>query len=127
MTLPRPTALPFTDGWNEAFEAPGRPRPLYGSLLRALEGVNMASLTAAVGESMQAAQATFGSDPLVVCPIPRLIESGEWAALSAGLAQRVRALSSSTQNWPSRSRTTSSPTTPSDADPPGHRPRSSGS
>jgi uncharacterized circularly permuted ATP-grasp superfamily protein len=93
MTVSLPAAPPFTDGWNEAFAAPGLPRALYGSMLRALERVNMASLTAAVGESMEAAQATFGSDPLVVCPIPRLIESGEWAALSAGLAQRVRALS----------------------------------
>jgi uncharacterized circularly permuted ATP-grasp superfamily protein len=93
MTVPLPAAPPFTDGWNEAFAAPGRPRPLYGSMLRALERVDMTSLTVAVGESMEAAQATFGSDPLFVCPIPRLIESGEWAALSAGLVQRVRALS----------------------------------
>jgi uncharacterized circularly permuted ATP-grasp superfamily protein len=93
MTLPLPAAPPFTDGWNEAFTAPGRPRPLYGSLLRALVSVDMESLTDAVGESMEAAQATFGSDPLVVCPVPRLIDSGEWAVLSAGLAQRVRALS----------------------------------
>jgi uncharacterized circularly permuted ATP-grasp superfamily protein len=86
-------APPFTDGFNEAFAAPGRPRPLYGSMLRALERVDMTSLTAAVGDSMQVAQATFGGEPMFVCPVPRLIEGGEWAALAAGLAQRVRALS----------------------------------
>ena len=93
MTVPQTAAPPFTDGFNEAFAAPGRPRPLYGSLLQALEGVDMTSLTAAVGDSMEAAQATFGGEPMFVCPVPRLIEGGEWAALAAGLAQRVRALS----------------------------------
>jgi uncharacterized circularly permuted ATP-grasp superfamily protein len=53
----------------------------------------MASLTAAVGRRMEAAQATFGTEPLVVCPVPRLIESSEWALLTAGLEQRARALS----------------------------------
>jgi uncharacterized circularly permuted ATP-grasp superfamily protein len=93
MTSPLAAAPPFTDGWNEAFAASGRPRPLYGPLLRALAGVDMASLAAAVGEWMEAAQATFSNDPLVVCPVPRLIERCEWASLSAGLAQRARALS----------------------------------
>ncbi len=91
--MPGPAAPPFTDGWNEAFAAPRRPRPLYGSLLRVLEGIDMSALTEAVGESMEAAQATFGREPLFVCPVPRLIDSGEWVALAAGLAQRVRALS----------------------------------
>jgi uncharacterized circularly permuted ATP-grasp superfamily protein len=93
MTVPSPATSPFTGGWNEAFAAPGRLRPLYGSLLPELEHVDMASLTAAVAEWMEDAQATFGRDPLVVCPVPRLIESDEWNALSAGIAQRVRALS----------------------------------
>jgi uncharacterized circularly permuted ATP-grasp superfamily protein len=93
MTTPAPTAPPSTGGWNEAFAAPARPRPLYDSLLPALEHVDMASLTAAVAEWMEDAQATFGSEPMVVCPVPRLIESSEWAVLSAGVAQRVRALS----------------------------------
>ncbi len=77
MTSTLPGARPFTDGWNEAFAAPGRPRPLYGSLLHALARVDMASLTAAVREWMEAAAARFSSDPLVVCPVPRLIEGRE--------------------------------------------------
>ncbi len=93
MTVSSPSAPAFTRGWNEAFAGPGRLRPLYGSLLPALERVDMASLTAAVAGWMEDAQATFGSDPLVVCPVPRLIDGDEWAALAAGIAQRVRALS----------------------------------
>ena len=87
------SAPPFTDGWNEAYTEPARPRPLYGPLLRALEGVDMASLKGGVRERMEAAGAMFGTEPLAVCPVPRLIETSEWTALSAALAQRVRALS----------------------------------
>lgn len=87
------SAPPFTDGWNEAYAAPARPRPLYGPLLRALAGVDMASLKGRVGDRIEAAGATFGTEPLAVCPIPRLIENSEWTVLSAALAQRVRALS----------------------------------
>ncbi len=83
----------FTDGFNEAYAAPGRPRPLYSSMLEELERADLGSLTAAVAERMQAAGATFGDDPLIVCPVPRLIEGDEWIVLSAGLQQRVRALS----------------------------------
>ena len=85
------SAPPFTDGWNEAYAPPARPRPLYGPLLRALEGVDIASLKRRVGGRMEAAGATFSTEPLAVCPVPRLIENSEWTALSAALAQRVRA------------------------------------
>ena len=87
------SAPPFTDGRNEAYTAPARPRPLYGPLLRALEGVDMASLKRRVADRIEAAGATFSTEPLAVCPVPRLIENSEWTALSAALAQRVRALS----------------------------------
>ena len=36
---------------------------------------------------------SISTEPLAVCPVPRLIENSEWTALSAALAQRVRALS----------------------------------
>ena len=35
---------------------------------------------------------SFGPDPFVVDPVPRLIRGGEWDPLAAGLAQRARAL-----------------------------------
>ena len=83
----------FANAWNEAYAAPGRPRSLYGPLLQALESVDLASLKADVGVRIEAAGASFSTAPLGVCPIARLIEKSEWTALSAGLAQRVRALS----------------------------------
>ena len=86
------SAPPFTDGRNEAYTAPARPRPLHDPLLRALEGVDMASLTGPLGDRIEAAGATFSTEPLAVCPVPRLIENSEWTALSAALAQRVHAL-----------------------------------
>ena len=35
---------------------------------------------------------SFGADPFVVDPVPRLIAASEWDPLAAGLAQRARAL-----------------------------------
>lgn len=93
MSAPSSAAPSFTDGWSEAYEASGAPRPLYGPILRALQRVDLASLKAGAEQRMQASGATFSADPLGVCPIPRLIESSEWAALSAAVAQRARALS----------------------------------
>ncbi len=90
---PVATAPKFRDGWNEAYAAPGTPRPQYGALLEALEDLDVASLTKGVQKRMEAAKATFSTGPLEVCPLPRLIENREWEMLSAGLAQRVRALS----------------------------------
>ena len=100
MTTASPAAPSFTDGWNEAYSAPGCPRALYGPLLRSLERVDTGSLKTAVAERIQAAGATSGSEPLGVCPGPRLIEESEWTLLSEGLAQRVRARSAvnSSQN-----------------------------
>ncbi len=92
MTALSTVAPSFTDGWNEAYATPGRPRQLYGPLPGALERVDLASLKAGVEKRMEAAGATFSTDPLGVCPVPRLIENSEWSTLSAGLAQRVRAL-----------------------------------
>jgi uncharacterized circularly permuted ATP-grasp superfamily protein len=93
MTSTSTSAPPFTDGWNEAFAEPRVPRALYGPLLRTLERVDLASLSGAVEEWTDSAQVMFGTDPFVVCPIPRLIDGQEWASVSTGLAQRVRALS----------------------------------
>ncbi len=93
MTTLSPAARSFSDAWNEAYAAPGRPRPPYVRLLQELERVDVASLSAGVGDSMEAAGATFGTDRFGVCPVPRLIETTEWTVLSEGLAQRVRALS----------------------------------
>jgi uncharacterized circularly permuted ATP-grasp superfamily protein len=82
-----------TGCWNEAYAEPDVPRPHYRPLLRALEGLDLPSLADDVERRMHGAGAEFSTGPLKVCPIPRLIDRDEWALLSAGLVQRVRALS----------------------------------
>jgi uncharacterized circularly permuted ATP-grasp superfamily protein len=86
-------ARQLTEAWNEAYSAPGRPRPHYRRLLRTLEHHDLTSLTSGVQKRIETAGATFGGDPLAVCPVPRLIKSVEWESLAAGLEQRVLALS----------------------------------
>jgi uncharacterized circularly permuted ATP-grasp superfamily protein len=83
MTVPLAAAPPFTGGWNEAFVAPGRLRPLYDSLLRAIEPVDMESLAVAVAGWIEARQATFGGDPLAEGYEPEL--RGRWQGRSAPL------------------------------------------
>lgn len=70
----------------------GAPRPGYAELLGALEGVDLAELTAQVNGHLAERGVTFGSRPFVIDPIPRLITSAEWEQLTAGLGQRARAL-----------------------------------
>ena len=88
----RQAAPPFTDGWNEAYSAPGRPRPHYRAVLRTLERLGWPALAAGVSSRIDEAQASFSSGPLAVCPVPRLIDHEEWSILSAGVAQRAAAL-----------------------------------
>jgi uncharacterized circularly permuted ATP-grasp superfamily protein len=87
---------PFTDGYDEAFAAPGVPRPHYAGFFGALDGIDLAGLREAVNARTRAAHVTFGSganaQPFIIDPIPRILHAGEWAALVEGLEQRVRAL-----------------------------------
>ncbi|MDX6723634.1 MAG: hypothetical protein QOD73_2038, partial [Solirubrobacteraceae bacterium] len=87
---------PFTDGYDEAFAAPGVPRPHYAGFFGALDGIDLAGLREAVNARTRAAHVTFGSgataQPFIIDPIPRILPAGEWAALVEGLEQRVRAL-----------------------------------
>ena len=82
--------------YDEAFAAPGTPRAHYASLLEALRDVDLAALRAAVNARVRADGVTFttseGTQPFLVDPVPRILPPDEWAALAAGLAQRVRAL-----------------------------------
>jgi uncharacterized circularly permuted ATP-grasp superfamily protein len=87
---------PFTDGYDEAFAAPGVPRPHYADLLGALDGADLGRLRESVGDRTRAAGVTFGKgdrpQPFIIDPIPRIMAAAEWAALVDGLDQRVRAL-----------------------------------
>ena len=78
---------------DEAFARAGEPRPHYAPLIGALGEHDLRSLAAASADAVRARGAYFGdSDAFVVDPVPRVLASGEWAELAAGLAQRVRAL-----------------------------------
>jgi carboxylate-amine ligase len=87
---------PFTDGYDEAFSAPGVPRSHYAELFGALDGTDLARLREAVNARTRAAGVRFGSGangrPFIIDPIPRILFAGEWARLVEGLEQRVRAL-----------------------------------
>jgi uncharacterized circularly permuted ATP-grasp superfamily protein len=70
----------------------GAPRPGYAELLGALAGTDLADLRMRVNRHLAEREVTFGTSPFIVDPIPRLITRGEWEELTAGLAQRARAL-----------------------------------
>ena len=70
----------------------GAPRSGYADLFGALEGVDLTELTARVNRDLAERNVTFGSNPFIIDPIPRLITSAEWEQLTAGLGQRARAL-----------------------------------
>jgi uncharacterized circularly permuted ATP-grasp superfamily protein len=70
----------------------GTLRPGYVTMLRALEQADLGALVAGVAEHLAAAGVTFGAEPFVVDPVPRLIDAGEWDLLERGLGQRARAL-----------------------------------
>ena len=70
----------------------GALRPGYAELFGALEGVDLAELTARVNRHLADRGVTFGSRPFIIDPIPRMITSAEWEQLTAGLGQRAQAL-----------------------------------
>ncbi|HEV2059816.1 MAG TPA: circularly permuted type 2 ATP-grasp protein, partial [Solirubrobacteraceae bacterium] len=82
----------FTSGFDEARGASGEPRPAYAQTLRALDGADLGALCRTIAERFEQREVSFGADPFVVDPVPRLIEGAEWDALAEGLAQRARAL-----------------------------------
>jgi uncharacterized circularly permuted ATP-grasp superfamily protein len=82
--------------YDEAFAAPGAPRPHYADLLDALTGMDLAALRAEVNGRVEAQGVTFttdeGTQAFIIDPVPRILPADEWAAVAAGLEQRVRAL-----------------------------------
>jgi carboxylate-amine ligase len=78
--------------YEEDRDGRGSPRPGYAALLRALHGTDLDELVRAVGGHLAGHGVTFGGQPFVVDPIPRLIPAAEWEALAVGLGQRARAL-----------------------------------
>jgi len=82
--------------FDEAFEAPGTPRPHYADVLSVLAGTDLALLADDVRRSVDSRGVRFRAgdhdEPFAVDPVPRIFDAAEWAALEAGLEQRVRAL-----------------------------------
>jgi uncharacterized circularly permuted ATP-grasp superfamily protein len=78
---------------DEAFEPDGAPRPLYRELLEELARRDLGEVHERVAAKVAGSGLTFGEDrPIPIDPVPRLIGSGEWEKLEAGLLQRARAL-----------------------------------
>jgi uncharacterized circularly permuted ATP-grasp superfamily protein len=85
-----------TRGYDEAVDEDGRPRPSHAGALRVLEGHDLEALAATVGEQVAGEgvcfHSTTGDQAFVIDPVPRVLDAHEWAAIEAGLAQRVRML-----------------------------------
>ncbi|MDQ1397834.1 MAG: hypothetical protein QOG64_3093, partial [Acidimicrobiaceae bacterium] len=85
--------------WDEMFEEPGIPRHHYGALhdtLSTLTEGDYRDRCIARDRSFRDQGITFSLSgierPFPLDLVPRVIESGEWEVIAAGVAQRVRAL-----------------------------------
>ena len=101
-TTPRaalpPGASEYDPGrlFDEAFDAPGRPRPQYRAVLGELGAMNLPAVHEDITRCLLDEGCTFGegedAEPFRVDLVPRIITAEEWRPLAAGLEQRVRAL-----------------------------------
>src|SRR5258708_4218324 len=74
---------------DEAIAPTGAPRTPYVDVFDALARQDLVVLRERVRSNAAALGLSFGpGQPLVVDPVPRVIEAGEWRALEAGLLQR---------------------------------------
>ena len=87
---------PARDAYDEAFAPDGTLRPDGGRGVAAVAGADLEALRKALSGALESEGVGFrsvdGETDLGVCPVPRVLGAGEWAALEPGLAQRVRAL-----------------------------------
>ncbi len=82
-----------TGHFDEAFVPTGAPRPPYAELLGALAQRDLVVLRERVRSNVSSLGLTFGpGQPIVVDPVPRLLDAAEWAVVQPGLEQRARAL-----------------------------------
>jgi uncharacterized circularly permuted ATP-grasp superfamily protein len=78
--------------FDEDRDRDGAPRAGYEQALAALDGVDLGELARAVARHLAEAGVTFGTEPFVVDPVPRLIAAAEWERVERGLVQRTHAL-----------------------------------
>jgi uncharacterized circularly permuted ATP-grasp superfamily protein len=96
-TAETPTGYEPTGGAvDEAFDADGVARAAYAGVLAALQAASPAAVAEAIAAGIQRDGVVHGADdgahPLAVDAVPRVFGADEWAALEAGLTQRIRAL-----------------------------------
>src|ERR1700735_1984053 len=92
--FPGAGVYPLDSGhFDEAFAATGTARTPYVTVLDALARHDLVELRERVRSNVDRIGLSFGPGvPMVVDPVPRVIDAAEWDALEAGLLQRARAL-----------------------------------
>lgn len=92
--FPGAGVYPLDSGhFDEAFAQTGTARPPYVTVIDALARHDLVELRERVRSNVREIGLSFGPGrPMVVDPVPRVIEAAEWEALEAGLLQRARAL-----------------------------------
>jgi uncharacterized circularly permuted ATP-grasp superfamily protein len=96
---PLPVETPSSPAWDEVFESPGVPRPLYRGIVEVLNHYDAQELRSRfeqLARTFTDRGVTFAlggeERPFPLDLIPRVIAAREWDALADGLRQRVRAL-----------------------------------
>jgi uncharacterized circularly permuted ATP-grasp superfamily protein len=92
--FPGAGVYPLDSGhFDEAFAKTDTARPPYVTVIDALARYDLVELRERVRSNIEEIGLSFGPGrPMVVDPIPRVIDAAEWEALEAGLLQRARAL-----------------------------------
>jgi uncharacterized circularly permuted ATP-grasp superfamily protein len=92
--FPGAGVYPLDSGhFDEAFAKTGTARPPYVTVMDALARQDLVELRERVRSNIDRIGLSFGPGvPMVVDPVPRVIDAAEWDVLEAGLLQRARAL-----------------------------------
>jgi uncharacterized circularly permuted ATP-grasp superfamily protein len=92
--FPGAGVYPLDSGhFDEAFAKTDTARPPYVAVIDALARHNLVELRERVRSNIDKIGLSFGPGvPMVVDPVPRVIDAAEWEPLEAGLLQRARAL-----------------------------------
>jgi uncharacterized circularly permuted ATP-grasp superfamily protein len=89
--------MPYTpERFDEAIDAEGEPRGVYGELLPALEQLDLAEAESEIEAHLEHHGVDFkgeeGPEAFHLDLVPRVLERAEWEELETGLRQRARAL-----------------------------------
>jgi uncharacterized circularly permuted ATP-grasp superfamily protein len=81
------------EAFDEAFAAPGEPRPHYAQVMAALAGHDLDGLRAETEAGLERIGAGFGdATAFRADPVPRLFTAAEWERIERGLVQRARGI-----------------------------------